>query len=311
MNFLSLDLNLLRVLDALLSEGSTVAAGRKIGLSQPAVSAALGRLRHSLNDPLFVRSGQGLEPTEFARSIAEPLSGALSSLERILEPKRFDPQIATATFVVATTDFFSVYMIPRVAKILTQTAPGIRVKILEPQGGSYSADLKSGNADIALVPDVDLPDFIETRFLFESESVVVARRGNRRLETAGVSPGGVLPLDLFCDLPQALYSPSGELTGVADRALEKLGRSRRVTMTLSTFSAILQTVALSDLIAVVPAHFARSQAERFGLDLYPLPVEIPTARLVMGWHRRTDENPAHKWFRKLISEAALLQNLGS
>ena len=305
MNFKSLDLNLLRVLNALLRQGSTVAAGREIGMSQPAVSAALGRLRHALNDPLFVRSGQGLEPTDFARSIATPLAEALEQLEHVLEPTSFDPSSSGDTFVVASSDLFAVMVMPRLARELAKVAPGVIVKMLELQAGSYVAELEAGKADIVLVPNRSLPDFVERQPLFDSPGVIVARAGNARLRAAGVKPGNEIALDLFCDLPQVLYSPSGDLNGIADVALSNIGRKRRIVMTLGTFGSVLQTVAESDLIAVLPQHFAENQARIFDLEIYDMPFGIPDAELVMGWHRRSTQNAAHKWFRTTIAELVM------
>ena len=115
MNYRNLDLNLLRVLDALITEGSTVSAGDKIGLSQPAVSAALGRLRRSLGDPLFVRSGTGLEPTDYAMAIAGPVAIALEQLETALEPASFDPATAKTDYVIVSNDFFASLLMPRLS----------------------------------------------------------------------------------------------------------------------------------------------------------------------------------------------------
>ena len=131
-NFVTLDLNLLRILDALLIEGSTTRAGQRVGLSQPAISAALGRLRHALNDDLFLRRGNRLDPTEYARQIEEPLRLALEQLETSLTgPLAFDPTVATDTFKLSGSDFFAEMLMPRLADTVYRRAPYMRVQLVD------------------------------------------------------------------------------------------------------------------------------------------------------------------------------------
>lgn len=302
MNFAALDLNLLRVLDALLREGSTVRAGARVGLSQPAVSAALGRLRHALGDPLFVRQGQGLEPTDYARALELPLREALEGLESLLAgPMRFDPASATETFRISGSDFFAEMLMPQLADLLSRQAPGMRVQLLDLVPDSYVDTLQRYEVDIALIPATELPDWIEQREVFLSGFSVIAARGHPRLERAGLAPGAVIPIDLFCDLGHVLFSPEGRVAAMGDAALARVGRQRRVVMTLPVFSGVCRAVQESDRVALIPSQLAHHLAPRLGLAVYRPPMPIAPARICMVWHRRSTGNPAHRWLRDTVA----------
>lgn len=307
-NFTTFDLNLLRVLDALLREGSTVRAGNRLGLSQPAVSSALARLRHSLGDELFIRQGQGMVPTDYARGLAAPLRAELDRLETLLRgPGSFDPATAVLNFRIAGSDFFADMLMPALAERLGAMAPGVRVQLVELVPDSYIASLDRYEADLALIPDTEFPDWVERMRMFWSSFVVIARRGNPALE--GIGPGAVIPLDLFCALGHILFSPEGNTRAMGDAALERIGRSRRVVMTLPVFSGVCRTVARGDAIALVPRQIAEMLAGELGLETYRPPMPIGTPLIVGVWHKRASENPAHRWMRAQI--AAILRPLNA
>lgn len=208
MNFRTFDLNLLRVLDALLATGSTVGAGARLGLSQPAVSAALGRLRHALGDPLFVRRGSRLEPTDFARTLALPLHETLSGIETLLAgPGQFDAARSDAAFTLAGSDFFAELLMPALGVHLARTAPGVRVQLVDLVPASYVGALDRAEVDLALIPQGDFPDWVDHLPVFRSGFVVVARRDNAALAAAAIAPGKVIPVDLFCDMGHVVFSP--------------------------------------------------------------------------------------------------------
>ena len=302
-NFVTLDLNLLRILDALLIEGSTTRAGQRVGLSQPAISAALGRLRHALNDDLFLRRGNRLDPTEYARQIEEPLRLALEQLETSLTgPLAFDPTVATDTFKLSGSDFFAEMLMPRLADTVYRRAPYMRVQLVDLVPDSYVDTLERYSVDAALIPDKDTPDWIDKRPLFRSGWAVVARTGNRRLASLGLQPGDTIPIDTFCDMGHVLFSPEGNLRAMGDAALSKVGRERRVVMTMPVFSGVYRAVSESELIAILPIQLAQTVAPYAGLTVYKAPIEIPTVQIVMIWHRRYSNSPAHVWVRDLIAE---------
>jgi DNA-binding transcriptional LysR family regulator len=309
MNLRTFDLNLLRVLDALLRDKSTTLAGQHIGLSQPAVSAALGRLRTALGDPLFVRHGQKLEPTVYAASLATPLRRILDELEAVLSgPAAFDPAKAAETFKISGSDFFSTMLMPQLGERLAREAPGIRVQMVDLVPDNYVGTLESYDIDLALIPWVDHPEWIEFQPLFNSSFAMIARKGHPRLKRARLKPGDQVPIDLFCDLGHVLFSPEGKLKAMGDAALAKVGRERRVVMTMPTFGGVCGAVAESDHVALIPQQLAHRVGSRLGLDVYKpsMPGQLPLIGMI--WHKRATNSPAHKWFRGTVAELMLPLN---
>ncbi len=302
MNLAGFDLNLLRVLDALLDTCSTTQAGHRIGLSQPAVSAALGRLRVALNDPLFVRQGRRLVPTTYAEGLREPLRAILTRTERLLsDTKRFDPMTARAAFRISGSDFYAELLMPKLAEHLSRQAPGIRVHMVDLVPDNHVQSIERYNVDMAILPATEFPAWIDHRRVHSSDFVTIARRGHPRLARAGVAPGDVIPLDLFCDLQHAVFSPEGRPRAMGDAALARLGRERRVAMTLPVFSGVYHAVSQSDLIALIPHQLAARMAPRIGLDIYRPPMPVPAVTIRLAWHRRATHNPAHRWLREQIA----------
>lgn len=311
MNMSGFDLNLLRVLDALLREGSMVKAGARVGLSQPAVSAALGRLRHALKDDLFVRQGKGLEPTDFARSLAIPLRGILDDLETLLGgPQDFDPRTSALNFTLSGSDFFAGLLMPQLADQLQKQAPGHRVQLVDFVPDSNVEQLLQHDVDIALTPMADFPDWIDVQPVFWSPFSVIARARHPAFVQAGLRRGDVMPMDLFCDLAHVLFSPEGNRTGRGDAALERVGRKRRVVMTLPVFSGVYHAVAESDLIALLPHQLAQWIAPRLGLEIYAAPMPVDPVLIAMIWHKRSSATPAHRWMRDLIASLLTPLNAG-
>jgi len=302
-NLSTFDLNLLRVLDALLREGSTVNAGRRLGLSQPAVSAALGRLRHGLGDPLFVRQGQGLVPTVFAAGLEVPLRTVLEDIETVLAgPGRFDPVAARIDFRISGTDFFATMLMPELGARLQRDAPGIRLQLVDLVPDHYVNALEQQDVDLALLPELPFPAWIAHEALFHAEFAVIARRGHPALKAAGIGPGDIVPMDLFCALNHVLCSPDGRFHGLGDAALAREGRSRRVAISVPVFEGVLQVVATSDLIALFPRDLAEHRAEAGGVTIHAAPITIPSPLLCMIWHRRHSSDPAHLWLRSIVRE---------
>lgn len=302
-NLRTFDLNLLRVLDALLQDHSTVRAADRLGMSQPAVSAALQRLRDALGDELFFRKGQGLVATQYALSLEIPVRDTLDRIGALLSgPDAFDPKTCSDGIRLSGSDFFAEMLMPKLAEHLQTEAPGMRVHLVDLVADSYVDTLDRHEVDIALIPEIALPDWVDSRKVFRSAFVVVARRGNSRLARAGVDPGEVIPIDLYCDLGHVLFSPEGNPRALGDTALERVGRSRRVVMTMPVFSGVYRAVSGSDLIALMPVQLAREVAPLVGLELFQPPMPVPAAQLCMIWHRRNSANPAHIWLRDQIAD---------
>ncbi|GAB5436131.1 LysR family transcriptional regulator [Falsiruegeria mediterranea] len=301
MNFKNFDLNLLRILAALLKTGSTTRAGQQIGLSQPAVSAALARLRHALNDPLFVRQGRNLIATEYAETLREPLIDLLDQTEILLKgPETFDPKTDGYDFLCSGSDFFGELLIPHLADHMTQHAPLVRIRMQAVVAETYADPLING-ADLALLPAAPFPKWVESQFLFQSHFIVIARRNNPMLSGRGAVKSDRISLDAFCAAQHVLFSPEGKFHGYSDAALLDTGRSRTVALTLPTFSGVGNAVAHSDMIALMPHQMAQYMAPRIGLDLFQPPIVLEPIDLVMAWHQRTNNSPAHRWLRDMIT----------
>jgi len=310
-NFKAFDLNLLRVLDALLLERSTVKAGQRVGLSQPAVSAALKRLREATGDQLLVRSGQGMMPTDYAHSIETPLRLFLGDIETLLSTNQsFDPRSARDVFKIAGSDFYGEHLFPGLIGRLQKDAPEVKVQLVDLVANSHLDSLKQHSVDMALVPPLDLPDWAERKPVFHSDFAVIARQENPRIAHAAIEAGGTLPLDLFCDIGHVLYSPQGNLKAMGDAALARVGRERRVVATVPTFAAVWRNVATSDLIAILPEQLARRVAAEAGIAIFRPPVPIDRVVISLIWHKRFTGNPAHRWMRGQITDVMRPLNEG-
>ena len=300
-NLATFDLNLLKVLDALLRTHSTVRAAEALHLSQPAVSAALGRLRASLGDELLFRRGQGMEPTAFALSLTEPLQAALAAVETVIAgPQDFDPATDTQSFRISGSDFFAEMLMPRLADRLQALAPGMRVHLVDLVPDAYIDTLDRYEVDLALLPAMETPDWVESRPAFRSSFSVIARRDHPAL--AQVPSAGVVPMDLFCALGHVLFSPEGNATAMGDAALARVGRSRRVVMTLPVFTGVARAVEGSELISLVPTVLAHRFADTMHLRVCRPPMDMAIVQIVMVWHRRVSASPAHAWLRAQIAD---------
>jgi len=302
MNLNAVDLNLLRVFDALMRERSVTRAGEQIGLSQPAVSAALNRLRHLLDDQLFVRRGNDMVPTPRAEDVAPRVRVALAEIERAFTGGRaFDPATAERNFTLMGADFFSILLMPELAKRLSKAAPGIVLRLLDSASGNVDRLLQEDSIDAALERPLRVPDWISSELLFRSPFVIISAKNNSAI--AGIAAGAMLPLDTFCALPQAIRSIDGSVGGLVDVALAEAGRSRRVVLALPHFHGVARAVANSSLIAAVPAQYADLVAAELGLAVFQPPVEVAAPEVKMYWHSRHDNDLAHKWLRGEILSA--------
>jgi DNA-binding transcriptional LysR family regulator len=304
MNLNALDLNLVRVFDALLQERSVTRAGEQIGLSQPAVSAALNRLRHLLNDQLFVRRGNDMMPTPRAESMAEPLRLALREIERVFHSaKAFDPAELERTFTFMGADFFSMMLMPTLAARIAGAASRASLRFLDSARGDVSRLLQDDEIDVALERPLEVSDRVSSTPLFHSPFAIIAAHDNAAIRQAGVTQGEPLPIGLFCELPHVLRSIDGSMSGSTDEALRKIGRTRRVSLTLPHFQAVALAVANGNHLAAVPRQFAVWAAKTLPLVIFepPLPIAVPEVR--MYWHARHDDEPPHRWVRDQILEA--------
>lgn len=300
MNWRALDLNLLRVLDGMLIERSTVRVAELLGLSQPAISAALNRLRQVLGDALFVREGNRMVATPFAASLETPLREALARIERTLSGKAFDPAKSTRRFRMLWDDLLSEMLLPKLIRLFADEAPGVRFQLLPMSPRPLTEHFAEGNIDLALWIAEETPGWIQHVPAFHSAPIIIASDSNERLLGAGIKPGAIIPIELYCELAHVFFSPRGNLGGWEDEALAKTGRQRRIMLTVPDFFSLGTVVAQTQLIGLLPAPFALSIAKRFGLCVYAKPFEMPLIPLDLYWHDRHSDDPEHRWLREHI-----------
>ncbi len=297
MDLHGIDLNLLVAFDALMSERSVTRAGARIGRTQPAMSAALARLRALLQDELFVRAPTGLQPTPRAVDLAEPLGHALAEIQRTLEfTQAFDPSSSAVVFTLGLSEHPTHVLLPRLVERLGETAPSITLRVR-----SFTARddamilLDAGEIDLAVgVPATTSAARILTRPLFEERFVCVLRRGH---------PAAAGPLDLpaFLALSHLLVSPENERFGDVDVALARLGLKRRLGLTLPRMYAAPTLVARSDLIATLMAGVIDASGHGDELVVLAPPIELDPVPFVLFWHRRNDAHPAQRWLRETVA----------
>ncbi|MCW3781660.1 LysR family transcriptional regulator [Defluviimonas salinarum] len=296
MDLNALDLNLIRVFDALWQERGVTRAGDRVGLSQPAVSAALNRLRHALGDQLFVRRGNEMVPTPRAEELAPRARAALAEIGRMLAPgPAFDPAGLERTFTFLGSDFFSMLLMPRLAERLGEEAPGVRLRLLDSAHGDVPRLLRDDGVDMALEQPIEVPEGVSREVMFRAPFVIVTARGNPGV--AGLAEGARMPMKVFCGLEHAIRSVDGSMRGRVDAALEEQGRHRRVTLALPHFQAVALAVAQGRHLAALPVQFARAVRDSVPLRIFAPPFEIPVPEISLYWHARHDRDPAHRWMR--------------
>ncbi|WP_246215961.1 LysR family transcriptional regulator [Microvirga makkahensis] len=230
-----------------------------IGLSQPAASAALKRLRHLLDDQLFVRRGNDMVPTPRAEGLDAAAREALAQIETALAgDKRFDPGSADRPFTLIGADFFSTLLMPSLSERLAVKAPHVKLRLME----------------IAMEPSSAMPDWISTETLFIAPSAIIIAKSHPAAAKRQWATGE-FPLDLFCELPHAIHSVDG-MPGVADTSLATVGRSTKVVLMLPHFQSVALAAAQGRLIAAVPIQLAQAVASSLDLAIYDLPVPVKT-----------------------------------
>ncbi len=302
MNLRNFDLNLHKVLDALLRDTSTVRAGERIGLSQPAVSAALGRLRAAFGDPLLVRDGQALRPTEFALTLVAPLQRLLEDTGHLLARPAFDPATATDVFRISAADFFTEMMLPDLMSRLRRDAPGVTLRSTDSISMKTNDDTREGRLDLMILPVQAVAPWLESEPLFRSDYRIVARRNHPVLTRHGITPDRPMPMDLYCQLPHAAFQVVEFQPEVEHRLLADRGYTLRIVLSVPTFTAVWRAVAATDLVGMIPRRLADRVAGPAGLVIYPMPFVLPRAKLCQAWHPRNSNARGLMWLRGLISE---------
>ncbi|CAK9885696.1 MAG: PCP degradation transcriptional activation protein [Candidatus Erwinia impunctatus] len=291
----SLDLNLLKALDALLDERSVTRAALHLSLTQPAVSGMLTRLRDFFDDPLFVRTSHGMVPTPRAIDLANPVKRVLVDINAILRPLDFEPMLAEHTYTLVATDYAVNAVITPLMALLKQRAPGIKIAIRAIESERVYQQLARGDVDIALLTPETTPDDLHCGVLYEESYVLVVGKQHP------LADSGEVTLQQFCAQEHILVSSAGKFSGVTDEVLSVLGVSRCVGMSVNSFLVIPDILQVTNMAAVIPP---RMVAHSDKVVRLPLPVSILGFTKSMAWHERTHRDPAHRWLRVLLSEVS-------
>ena len=287
-----MDLNLLKALDALLDECNVTRAAARLGLTQPAMSGMLTRLRESFGDPLFARAQRGMVPTQRALDLGLPIKQVLAEIDALLQPPLFDPATARLTFTIAATDYALRAIAVPFLSVLKPLAPYMRVALVPLRNGQVQTQLERGQISLALLSPENTPPDLHARVLYQERYVCVLRAGHP------AANGRKLTLKQFCALDHALGSyEGGGFHGVTDEALEKLGQRRNVTVSVKSFLILPDILRSSDMVAILPSRLVAGQD---GLVVSEPPLDVPGFTNTAVWHARTHNDPAHRWLRELL-----------
>ncbi|QKT04627.1 LysR family transcriptional regulator [Ectothiorhodospiraceae bacterium 2226] len=295
MNNRKLDHNLLVVFDAVYRLANLSRAGIELGLSQPAVSNALNRLRAAYGDPLFVKTSQGMLPTPFARTIAPAIREALQLVEETLESNRkFDPLTSDKLFVVAMTDYGSATLLPALLSELAGIAPKVAIKVLRLDEKRVLKKLEANEVDLAFSSQVEAgADFYE-KVLFKDEFVCLVAKDHPEI-VEGIT------LAQFVGYDHVLYTPQEGNIGVVDRALAKRRLASHTRLYAPHALAIPLVLNGSDLMVTLPERLARAFQSAWEFRAFKPPLEVPGFEMKMVWHRVNHGDAASNWLRELCT----------
>ncbi len=292
---MKLDLNLLRAFDALIETRKVSSAADRIGITQPALSNALSRLRAALGDELFTRSPRGMQPTPYALLLAPVISESLQNIERALERRaQFDPQQSTRRFRIAMTDIGEIYFLPRLLKHLEQHAPNVTIATARNSEIDVANELASGDLDLALgwLPKLGT-GFFQKR-LFEQHHRCLMSATNPLAK-------GALTLPRFLLAKHAVVTSAGTGHARVEAIMQRRGIKRFIALELPHFVAVPYVVRDSELIVTVPEKLALEAAEPFGLVVRTPPIADLSFQVNMFWHRRVQKDDANKWLRDTLT----------
>ncbi len=307
MNLSSIDLNLLVGFEALMAERNVTRAAARVGRTQPAMSGTLARLRDLMEDELFIRTAEGLQPTPRALELHEPVGKALAQIEAAFSFRdRFEPETAQMALTIAMSDPPTISLLPALFDGLSRAAPSITLHVRGFDDRDEAiALLDGGVVDVAIgVPPTEKAGRILSRPLFEDGFVTIMRSGH---PAAAVE----LTRSEFLAWPHVLFSPEDDRFGIVDERLEEMGLRRRLMLTVPNAFAAALVVERTDSFCTMLGSLASQFMASGRIALAETPLNLPSAPFTMNWHRRNDANLSQRWFRGLIGKTALEQGTRS
>lgn len=292
------DLNLLPVFMTLMEERSVTRAAERLGITQPALSNALTRLRQMLQDPLFIRERYGMQPTEKAEELAPVIKAALASLDEVvLGQQAFDPARANQLFTIAPNSYVEFVLLPAIVARLRELAPGIRLRLTPFGSDLVETGVISGTTALVLGRIVDPPGNLIVQHLMDESLACVVRADHPQVNKR-------ISKQQYERLKHVNVLPPGRLRAGLFQTLQRQGLRRDVAVSVTHFLAIPEMVAVTDYCATLPGLICRRLADDPRLKVLPAPVDLGTFPVEMGWHVRYRHDPAHRWLRTLIADVA-------
>jgi DNA-binding transcriptional LysR family regulator len=296
MHIAGLHLNQLRLVDALARNGNLSEAAEEIGLTQSAASHALARLREELQDPIFVRTSEGMRPTPYGKRLAGSVGQALQTLQAGLDRHpEFSPGTSTRTFNVIMSDVSQMLYLPRLLPRLSAEAPGVALRVRPLPLKAPHLILESGEVDLAVGAFSRLIAGCRQKRLYREHYVCVVRQGHPRFDQG-------MSAEAFCSVPQAVVDPRGYVHERLDAWLAQQRVPRSVKLHVPYFVPLPLVIARSDLLVVMASRVAKTYAEMLPLKIMPPPVKLPTYETKLFWHERFHRDPANRWLRNLYLE---------
>ena len=291
-----IDLNLFVVFDAIYTEGGITLAGKRLSLTQPAISHALGRLRELFDDPLFVRQGKAMIPTPMARVMIDPVRQSLQGFEATLKRvDRFDPATARKHFTVGMRDVRELTALPNLLQAVTRAAPFIDIAVVRAERKQLETELATGALDAAIDVRLALSDEVRRQLINAERLVVVARPGHPSVKRE-------LDLETYLSQEHILVSSRRRGFGVEDYELSRHGLKRRIRLRCQHYFAACRVVSETDLILTMAERYARIVNRLFRNRVLPFPLKVPDYDAYLYWHINADADPANRWLRgRLIS----------
>lgn len=296
MNVADLDLNLLRAFDAIATEGSVTVAGERIGLSQPAMSNALARLRQLFDDPLFVRTPRGMRPTPFAQQLAQPVREALRLIQGALQQHAgFDPALSGNTFRFHMSDIGEMVFLPGLLERIKRDAPGIKIEVVRIPIKEVHTALEAGELDLAVGFLPGLTTGMRQQPLFREHYVCMLRADHPAI-------GAKINAKQFREAAHVLVSYAGTGHQVIEQTFLEEGLDGRIAVRVPHFLVVPMILARTDLIVTVPSRVAAVFARLGNFKVLKLPIAMPSFEVRLHWHQRFHQDPANRWLREVMAE---------
>ncbi len=299
MDIRKLDLNLLVLLDVLLSEANVTRAARRVHLSQPAMSAALHRLRATFHDPLLVRTRGGMEPTHRAKDLIGPVRAALAGIQAAIEPpSSISARELDRTFAIAATEYVSFLLMPPLIEELRRIAPNVALTISRIDLAAPFEPLRLGSIDLVVGAHLNATSFIHKSDLFSDTYVCIARNNHPRIKRK-------LSYTQLLETPQLIVQgQAGGITGDVENVFRSRGVSRRPVITLPDYLAVPHIIMRTDLIMHVPERVAVALEKQFPIKIAKYPFPRERFSVSQFWHQRSDTDPGHRWLRDAIERVS-------